>query len=113
MYISNSNQERFQFLPADATCSKLLPLGILASLEGLENAHHLLQCRDLLLHGRRDRGLVTVAQLGVKFLAVWSGRHGGTENGLDNPGMIGLKGAAVGLTERGRQLSGGIVEVVA
>lgn len=90
----------------------LLPLGLLALLEGLQDSHHLLQRNDLLVHLRDNLGLV-ITQLGVEVLAVRSRGHGSAEDGLDQEGVVRLEGTTVGLTEGLRQLLGGVVEVVA
>ena len=89
----------------------LLPLGVLARLEGLQDAHHLLQSRDLLLHGSADLGLVAT-QLLVEVGPVRGCGHGSAEDRLDHPGVMGLEGAAVGMAERGRQLLLRVLEVV-
>lgn len=90
----------------------LLPLGFLACLEGLQDGHHLLQRRDLLLHSREDLGLV-ISQLGIEVLAVRSRGHGGAEERLHHERVVRLEGATIGITEGVGQLLGRVVEVVA
>lgn len=93
------------------TCTALLPLGVLARLEGLEDRHRLLQGLDFAIHGRYDSSLV-VAHLGIEVFPVGRGRHGGAEDGLDHEGVVGLEGAAVGLAEGVGQLHRRVVQVV-
>lgn len=92
-------------------CTALLPLGVLARLEGLEDRHHLLQGLDFAVHGRCDLGLV-VAHLGIEIFPVGRGRHGSAEDGLDHEGVVGLEGAAVGLAEGIGQLHRRVVQIV-
>lgn len=92
--------------------TRLLPLGILACLEGLQDGNHLLQCGDLLLHRGKDLGLI-ITQFPEEALAVRGRGHGSAEDGLDHERVVRLEGAAVGFTEGVRELLGGVVEVVA
>jgi hypothetical protein len=87
-----------------------LPLSLLSRTELLQNGHNLLQraqpCRQPLI----DLGLI-IAQLLVKVLAVRGSAHGGAEERLDDEGMVGLEGLAVGAAEGVAELLGWIGEV--
>lgn len=77
-----------------------LPLGLLASHEFVQDFKVLFKTGQpgskLLLDLR-----LVIAQLGVKVLSVRGCAHGGTEDGLDEEGVVGLEGVAVGGAERG------------
>lgn len=92
--------------------TRLLPLGVLARLEGLQDGHHLLQGGDLLLHGGEDLGLI-ITQLFEEGLAVRGRGHGSAEDGLHHERVVRLEGTAVGFAEGVRKFLGGVVEVVA
>lgn len=89
----------------------LLPLSRLGILESLQDGDHLLQSSDLLGQLGSNLGLI-LAQLLVEVIAVWGGRHGSTEDRLDNPGVVGLEGVAVGTAEGVGEFRGGVVDVV-
>lgn len=94
-----------------ASRANLLPLSRLGILESLQDGDHLLQSSDLLGQLGSNLGLI-LTQLLVEVLAVWGGRHGSTEDRLDNPGVVGLEGVAVGTAERVGEFRGGVVDVV-
>lgn len=81
-------------------------------MESLKDGNTLLESVDLLAEGGLNLRLVA-AQLGVKVLPVGGGGHGGGEDGLDDEGVVGLEGVAVGLAEGVGEFRGGLVEVVA
>jgi hypothetical protein len=87
-----------------------LPLGLLPSLELLKNAHNLLQAREPSIELLVDARLV-VAEILVKGGTVWSGAHGGGEDGLDDERVVGLEGVAISGAERFGELGGRVGEV--
>lgn len=107
MYISTSHQSNL-----NRSSRSLLPLSVLARLEGLQDSDHPLQGGDLLLHCGNDLGLI-ITQLRKEVLAVRGRRHGSTEERLHHERVVRLESAAVGFTEGISELLGGVVEVVA
>lgn len=93
-------------------CSRYLPLRLLAALELLQDGDVLLKSHHLGVQGRVDLGLV-LTKLGVEVLAVGGSRHSSREDGLDNEGVVGLEGVAVGFTEGVGELGAAVVQVVA
>lgn len=93
-------------------CSLYLPLRLLTALELLEDGDVLLESHHLSVQGLVDLGLV-LTKLGVEVLAVGGSRHSSREDGLDNEGVVGLEGVAVGFTEGVGQLGAAVVQVVA
>lgn len=57
--------------------------------------------------------VLIIAQLGVKVLAVGSGAHSSTEDGLDEEAVVGAQGVAVSVAEGGGEFFAGGVEVLA
>lgn len=94
-----------------ASRANLLPLSRLGSLESLQDGDHLLQSSDLLSHCGSNLSLI-LTQLRIEVLAVWSGRHGSAENGLDEEGVVRLEGVAVGTAEGVGEFRGRVVDVV-
>jgi hypothetical protein len=99
---SHSNSKHAFIIYALPRCVDL-PLGLLPLQETLQDRNDLLQTcqpnpqlRSHLLH--------ICTQLRIKVLTVRSRRHGGAENGLHHEGMVGLEGAAIGISEGGREL---------
>lgn len=75
--------------------SRRLPLGILGGHETLEDTDDLLQAHEVRPELELDLfGVIT--EFGVEVLAVGTGAHGGTEDGLDDKAVVGLQGGAVG-----------------
>ena len=88
-----------------------LPFRLLPPLKLLQNAHLPLQRLQpfprLLLH----QSLI-IAQFRKEVFAVRCRGHGGTEDGFHHEGVVGFERVAVGVPERGRELFGGVLEVV-
>lgn len=88
----------------------LLPFGILAVDERLENADDLVESSqpglellvELLLWG-------VLANLLVKVGTLWAVAHGGREDLLDNEVVVGLEGLAVGIGEGDGELLGWVL----
>ena len=87
-----------------------LPLRLFPSLELLKNANNLLQAREPGIELLVDT-LLVVTKVLVECGAVWSGAHGGGEDGLDNERVVGLEGVAVGGAEGFGELGGRVGEV--
>jgi len=87
-----------------------LPLGLLPSLELLQNADNLLQARKPCIELLVDTRLVVTKVL-VEGSAVRSGAHGGGEDGLDHERVVGLEGVAVGGAEGFGELGSRVGEV--
>lgn len=81
-------------------CKLCLPLGLLAVNKRLQNVNHLLQRLQVGHHLLVELvTLLALGDVGVKVLAVGASAHGGTEDGLDDEGVVGLEGGAVGAAE--------------
>ena len=100
------------FLLAYHIITSYLPLSLLLGQELVQCSNNLLQRREVRLQLLLDLGVV-LAQLGVEVLPVRCGAHGGTEERLDDEGVVGLERAGVGLAEGVGELLGGVGEVVA
>ena len=90
----------------------ILPLGLFASQELVQNSDVLLQSLQPLIQFLVHTWLV-ISQLGIEVLSVGCSRHGGGEDGLDDEGVVRLKSLAVGFTEGGGEFFGGSVNVSA
>ena len=55
---------------------------------------------------------IVTAELSVEVLPVWCSAHGGAEEGLDDEGVVGLEGVAIGIAEGVGELLVGVGDVV-
>ena len=88
-----------------------LPLSLLACQELVQCSNNLLERRQVLLELLLDLRIVT-AELSVEVLPVRCSAHGGAEEGLDDEGVVGLEGVAIGIAEGVGELLVGVGDVV-
>jgi hypothetical protein len=64
----------------------------------LQHLDPLFECIKPLLKLNLDLGAI-LSELSIKVFSVRRGAHSGTEDGLDNKGVVGFEGICVGATE--------------